>query len=105
MNEYVVQLAVKLGLADPRVVVADTTAQEAAIPYPSEVGLLTSFVRSVSTMVNTAGHKLKRLFGAAMGGWVGIGVGAWTQANTQVVIPIIEPTLVFVNGELLVPRR
>ena len=36
---------------------------------------------------------------------VGLGVGAWGQANTQTTIPIIEPTLVFVNGELLPPKR
>lgn len=43
--------------------------------------------------------------GSGLGVGVGIGAGAWGQANTQTVIPIIEPTLVFVNGELLVPGR
>jgi hypothetical protein len=36
---------------------------------------------------------------------VGLGVGAWGQATTQTTIPIIEPTLVFVNGELLPSKR
>ena len=35
INEYVVGHAVDLGLADPTLAVADTTAQEAAIPYPN----------------------------------------------------------------------
>jgi len=35
INEYVVKWAVEEKLADPAVVVADTTAQEAAIPHPN----------------------------------------------------------------------
>jgi hypothetical protein len=38
---------VELGLADPKLAAADTTAQEAAIPHPTEVGLLSSFLQSV----------------------------------------------------------
>ena len=38
LNEYVVKWAVEEKLADPQVVVADTTAQEAAIPHPNEMG-------------------------------------------------------------------
>ena len=37
LNEYVVKDAVKQDLADPRLIVADTTAQEASIPHPNEV--------------------------------------------------------------------
>ena len=39
INEAVVKQAVALGLADPKVVVADMTAQEAAIPQPNELCL------------------------------------------------------------------
>lgn len=59
INEYVVQLAVELGLADPRLAVADTTAQEAAIPHPTELGLLASFLQSVALGARTAGKKFK----------------------------------------------
>ena len=59
INEYVVQLAVKLGLADPKLAVADTTAQEAAIAHPTEVGLLASFLQSVGLAARTAGRKFK----------------------------------------------
>lgn len=59
INEGIVQQAVKLGLADAKVVVADTTAQEAAIPYPSEVGLIAGFVRSVESAAKKAGRVFK----------------------------------------------
>jgi hypothetical protein len=59
INEYVVQLAVELGLANPTVAVADTTAQEAAISHPTEVGLLASFLASVATNARTAGKKFR----------------------------------------------
>src|SRR6266540_2338499 len=40
INEYVVKWAVEVKLADPKVVVADMTAQEAAIPHPNEMVLM-----------------------------------------------------------------
>src|SRR5450432_3103801 len=43
INEYVVGWAVEEKLADPKVLVADMTAQEAQIPHPNEMGLLSSF--------------------------------------------------------------
>ena len=48
INEYAVKWAVEEKRADPRVVVGDTTAQEAAIPYPNEyeVAGLSSMNRS-----------------------------------------------------------
>lgn len=60
INEYVVELAVELGFANPRLAVADTTAQEAAIPHPTEMGLLGSFLRTVGTVARTAGRTFKR---------------------------------------------
>ena len=59
INEAVVKQAVALGLADPKVVVADMTAQEAAIPHPNEMGLLGGFVRSVQAAAGKAGQGLK----------------------------------------------
>ena len=59
INEYVVELAVEEELADPTALVADTTAQEAAIPYPNEIGLMAGFVASVGAASKRAGKVLK----------------------------------------------
>ena len=47
LNEYVVKKAVKEKLADPSLAVGDTTAQEAAIPYPNEMRLMAAFLSSL----------------------------------------------------------
>lgn len=60
INEYVVEWAVDEKLADPSVVVADTTAQEAAIPYPNEMGLMAAFVTSVVAASKRAGQVFKK---------------------------------------------
>jgi IS5 family transposase len=59
INEYVVEQAVTEKLADPTVLVADTTAQEAAIPYPNEMGLMAGFIATVSAASQKAGRALK----------------------------------------------
>ncbi len=59
INEAVVTVAVAEGLADPTVVVADTTAQEAAIPYPNEMGLMAAYVTAVGAASQRAGKALK----------------------------------------------
>lgn len=59
INQYVVQLAVKHKLADPKTLVADTTAQEAAIPYPNEMGLMAGFLTSVAAAGRKVGKALK----------------------------------------------
>jgi hypothetical protein len=59
INQYVVGLAVKNKLADPKTLVADTTAQEAAIPYPNEMGLMAGFLRSVAIAARKVGRGLK----------------------------------------------
>ena len=59
INEYAVEWAVEEKLADPRVLVADTTAQEAAIPYPNEMGLMAAFIASVAAASKRAGKTLK----------------------------------------------
>jgi len=60
INQYVVGLAVEKKLADPCTVVADTTAQEAAIPYPNEIGLMASFLRSVTAAAPRVGGAMKK---------------------------------------------
>ena len=59
INVYAVELAVAEKLADPRVVSADTTAQEAAIPWPNEMGLMASFFSSVAAASKRGGHTLR----------------------------------------------
>ncbi|MGO9766067.1 MAG: transposase [Myxococcaceae bacterium] len=58
INEYAVEWAVDEKLADPSVAVGDTTAQEAAIPYPNEMGLA-AFMTSVAGASRKAGRVLK----------------------------------------------
>jgi hypothetical protein len=45
-------------LADPTVVVADTTAQEAAIPHPNEMNLMATFVSAVAAASKHVGVAL-----------------------------------------------
>jgi molybdopterin converting factor small subunit len=59
INQHVVQMAVKQKLADPRTLVADTTAQEAAVPYPNEMGLMAGFLTSVAAAGRKVGRALK----------------------------------------------
>lgn len=65
LNEYVVTEAVEEKLADPTLLVADTTAQEAVIPYPNEMNLMATFLTAVAAASTKAGGALKA-FGAAM---------------------------------------
>lgn len=58
VNEYVVKWAVEEKLADPRTLVADMTAQEAAIPYPNEVGHMAAFLSAVVAAGGRAGKAL-----------------------------------------------
>ena len=62
INEYAVGLAVREKLADPATLVADTTAQEAAVPHPNEMGLMAGFLTSVAA----AGRKVR----GALGGFL-----------------------------------
>jgi hypothetical protein len=59
INEYVVKWAVEEKLADPQLVVADTTAQEAAVPHPNEMGLMATFVSAVVAASKQVGPALK----------------------------------------------
>ena len=58
INEYVVKWAVDEKLADANLMVADTTAQEAAIPYPNEVGHMASFLNAVVAASRRTGKAL-----------------------------------------------
>ncbi|TMQ22592.1 MAG: hypothetical protein E6J91_01180, partial [Deltaproteobacteria bacterium] len=59
INERVVKWAVEEKLADPTVVVADTTAQEAAIPYPNEMNMMATFVSAVAAASKHVGAALQ----------------------------------------------
>lgn len=59
INEYTVKQAVAEKLADPSVVVGDTTAQEAAIPYPNEMRLMAAFMTSLASASSRAGTVFK----------------------------------------------
>ena len=59
LNEYAVKWAVNEKLADPSVIVADTTAQEANVPYPNEMGLMASFMVSLAAASKKAGKIFK----------------------------------------------
>jgi hypothetical protein len=59
LNTLAVRMAVERGFGDPGVLVADTTAQQAPIGYPTEVGLLGSFFRSISRLTKQAGNSVR----------------------------------------------
>src|SRR5712692_601570 len=59
VNEYVVKLALKERLTFSSLAVGDTTAQEAAIPYPNEMKLMAAFLSSVASAGARAGRKLR----------------------------------------------
>lgn len=67
LNEHVVKQAVAEKLADPTVVVADTTAQEATIPYPNEMRLMATFVSAVAATSKNVGSALKGFVERAAG--------------------------------------
>jgi hypothetical protein len=60
INQYAVRWAVEEKLADPSIAVGDTTAQEAAIPYPNEMGLMSAFLTSVMAASKQAGKVFKQ---------------------------------------------
>lgn len=56
INNYVLNVAKEAGFLDIKGLCADTTAQEALIPYPTEVGLMNSFAKSIETGITTLGQ-------------------------------------------------
>lgn len=63
INEEILQTAKRHGLADPSVLMSDTTAQEAAIPYPNEVGLMNRFVHLAQNEIKKLGGKFSGMKG------------------------------------------
>lgn len=53
MTDYILRTAADLGFADPSGLCTDTTAQEGNIPYPTEVGHMNSFMKSVRSNLET----------------------------------------------------
>jgi len=75
LNEHVVKWAVEEKLADPTVVAADTTAQEAAVPYPNEMRLMATFVSAIAAASKNVG--------AALQGFVKRAGGLFRAAKTK----------------------
>lgn len=61
MTDYVLRTAASCGFADPRGLCSDTTAQEANIPYPTEVGHISGFMKSVKSNLETLSKNAKGL--------------------------------------------
>jgi hypothetical protein len=51
LNQPILLRAAELGLCDPSHLMADTTAQEAMIPYPNEAGLMSRFMTIIGKTV------------------------------------------------------
>lgn len=53
LTDYILTSAAALGFADPSGLCSDTTAQEANIPYPNEVGHMNGFMKSLKKNLDT----------------------------------------------------
>lgn len=62
-NQKFLGKAQDLGLLDPKKLMSDTTAQEAMIPYPNEVGLMSRFTQLVSKGLKTVAGKFSEIKG------------------------------------------
>ena len=58
LNDHVVKWAVEEKVADPTIAAGDTTAQEAAVPYPNEMGLMATFVSAITAASKNVGAAL-----------------------------------------------
>ena len=58
INDYILKIAKEAGFIDIKGLCADTTAQEAQIPYPSEVGLMGSLVKSIGSAIGLLKGKI-----------------------------------------------
>lgn len=61
INKVILQHAVKAGLCNPKIMMSDTTAQEARIPYPTEAGLMNRFMSIASRTVGKMRGKFDTL--------------------------------------------
>jgi hypothetical protein len=67
MTDYVLRTAADCGFADPRGLCTDTTAQEAYIPHPTEVGHMNAFMKSVRSNLETLLNHSKGLGKSSVG--------------------------------------
>jgi len=61
INKFVLEIAVDHGLLDSSVLMSDTTAQEAMIPYPNEVGLMSRYMELAQSAIKKLGGKFSSL--------------------------------------------
>lgn len=61
INGLILQMAVDRGLADPSRLMSDTTAQEAKIPYPTEVGLMSKYVAKLGRALKGVGKGFSKV--------------------------------------------
>lgn len=61
INNSILGTAMKSGFLDPTRLMSDTTAQEAKIPYPNEVGLMAKFATIVTKAVSSSGKKFSKV--------------------------------------------
>lgn len=61
LNTTILKEAQNLGILDATSLMSDTTAQEAMIPYPNEVGLMKRFTDLVSRTISKAGTKASKI--------------------------------------------
>ncbi len=61
INKEVLRLAEENGFLDPSKMMSDTTAQEAKIPYPTEVGLMSKFTEAIKKHVRKTGSAFSKV--------------------------------------------
>jgi uncharacterized protein YoxC len=61
INKVILQTALKHDIIDETKVMSDTTAQEAKIPYPNEVGLMSKFMELLSKNIKKVGGKFQEV--------------------------------------------
>lgn len=59
INEIILKKAQEEGILDSSILMSDTTAQEAMIPYPTEVGLMSRFTQMGQKLVKRLGGKFQ----------------------------------------------
>lgn len=61
LNGLILQMAIDKGFADPSRLMSDTTAQEAKIPYPTEVGLMSKYASKLGRALKGAGKGFEKI--------------------------------------------
>jgi hypothetical protein len=60
INKHIIGIAIKKGFADPSALMSDTTAQEAKIPYPNEIGLMSRYAEKMKQLLKKAGVRFSK---------------------------------------------